>query len=89
VEKHGLDIDHLPEWETRLLTPSEALGDLPAVTVGDETARGVAHGMRFVGGEMVNAPDRSAMRVLDEEGELLAVYRREGDHARPEVVLAS
>jgi hypothetical protein len=45
--------------------------------------------MRFVGGEMVNAPDRSAMRVLDETGELLAVYRREGDHARPEVVLAS
>jgi tRNA pseudouridine55 synthase len=89
VETHGLDIDHLAEWETHFLTPSEALGDLPAVTVGDETARGVAHGMRFVGGEMVNAPDRSAMRVLDETGELLAVYRREGDHARPEVVLAS
>lgn len=89
VETHGLELDDLENWESRFLTPSEALGDLPAVTVGEETARGVAHGMRFVGGEMVTAPDQSAMRVLDESGDLLAVYRRDGDHARPEVVLAS
>jgi tRNA pseudouridine55 synthase len=89
VEKHGLEIDRLEDWQGRFLTPSEALGDLPAVTVGEETARGVAHGMRFVGGEMVTAPDQSAMRVLDETGELLAVYWRDGEHARPEVVLAS
>jgi tRNA pseudouridine55 synthase len=89
VDTYGLGIDRLEEWEMGFLTPSEALGDLPAVTVGEETARGVAHGMRFVGGEMVTAPDRSFMRVLDEAGELIAVYRREGDHARPEVVLAS
>jgi hypothetical protein len=29
------------------------------------------------------------VRVLDEAGDLIAVYRREGDQARPEVVLAS
>lgn len=89
VETHGLGIDQLDEWEGHFLTPSEALGDLPAVTVGEATARGVAHGMRFVGGEMVAAPDQSALRVLDETGELLAVYWRDGEHVRPEVVLAS
>jgi tRNA pseudouridine55 synthase len=89
VDTHGLEIDRLEDWQARFLTPSEALGDLPAVTVGAETARGVAHGMRFVGGEMVTAPDQSPVRVLDEAGELLAVYWRDGEHVRPEVVLAS
>jgi hypothetical protein len=45
--------------------------------------------MRFVGGEMVEAPDNSNVLVLDQSGDLIAVYRRVGDHARPEVVLAS
>jgi tRNA pseudouridine55 synthase len=89
VAIHGLTIDRLGEWESRFLMPSEALGDLPAVTVSEETARGVSHGMRFVGGEMINAPENEAIRVLDLTGELIAVYRREGDQARPEVVLAS
>jgi tRNA pseudouridine55 synthase len=89
VAIHGLTIDRLAEWESRFLMPSEALGDLPAVTVSEETARGVCHGMRFVGGEMINAPENEAIRVLDLSGELIAVYRREGDQARPEVVLAS
>jgi tRNA pseudouridine55 synthase len=89
IETHGLTIDHLEDWETHFLHPSEALGDLPAITVGAETARGVCHGMRFVGGEMVEAPENVAVRVLDESGDLIAVYRREGDQARPEVVLAS
>jgi hypothetical protein len=44
--------------------------------------------MRFVGGEMAAAPDNSAVRVLDRSGDLIAVYRREGEQARPEVVLA-
>lgn len=89
VNTHGIVLDDLDDWESHLLAPSEALGDLPAVTVSDETARGVCHGMRFVGGEMVAAPDHSAIRVLDQSGDLIAVYRREGEQARPEVVLAS
>ena len=89
VETYGLAIDRLEEWETRFLAPSDALGDMPAITVTEETARGVCHGMRFVGGEMVEAPEMEAVRVLDESGDLIAVYRREGDQARPEVVLAS
>ena len=51
--------------------------------------RGVCHGMQFVGGEMVAAPDHSVIRVLDQAGDLIAVYRRDGEQARPEVVLAS
>ncbi len=89
VETHGLKIDELGDWESHFLYPSEALGDLPAVTVSEETARGVCHGMRFVGGEMIEAPENAPIRVLDGSGELIAVYRREGDQVRPEVVLAS
>jgi len=89
VNTHGIVLDDLDDWESHLLAPSEALGDLPAVTVSDETARGVCNGMRFVGGEMVAAPDHSTIRVLDQSGALIAVYRREGEQARPEVVLAS
>jgi tRNA pseudouridine55 synthase len=89
VDTHGLTIDQLEDWESHLLSPADALGDLPAVTVSEETARGVCHGMRFVGGEMAAAPDNTAVRVLDRSGDLIAVYRREGEQARPEVVLAS
>jgi tRNA pseudouridine55 synthase len=89
VETHGLAIDELEDWESRFIRPSEALGDLPAITVSAETARGVCHGMCFVGGEIVEAPENASVRVLDQSGDLIAVYRREGDQARPEVVLAS
>jgi tRNA pseudouridine55 synthase len=88
VDVVGLTIEDLEEWEQRLLSPSEALADLPAVTVGPETAAGVSNGVRFVGGELIDAPERS-VRVLDDDGELLAIYRRVGDQAIPEVVLAS
>jgi tRNA pseudouridine55 synthase len=89
VATYGLTVDRLSDWEQRFILPAAALGDLPAVTVDGATAEGVAHGMRFVGGELVDAPEHTAIRVLDQTGELIAVYRREGDQARPEVVLAS
>lgn len=86
VDVYGVALDDLERWEERLLSPSQALGDLPAITVGPETAEGVSHGVRFVGGEMVDAP-HGAVRVLDAAGELLAIYRRSGEQAIPEVVL--
>lgn len=89
LDTHGLTLDDLEAWESHLLAPADALGDLPAVMVSEETARGVCNGMRFVGGEMAAAPDNSTVRVLDRSGDLIAVYRREGEQARPEVVLAS
>jgi tRNA pseudouridine55 synthase len=88
VKVLGLTLDELDRWEERLLTPAQALSDLPAVTVGRDTAEGVSNGVRFLGGELVDAPDGS-VRVLDDEGELLAIYRSSGAQAIPEVVLAS
>jgi tRNA pseudouridine55 synthase len=88
VDVFGVALDDLEGWEERLLSPSDALADLPAVTVGPETAEGVSNGVRFLGGELVDAPDGS-VRVLDDEGELLAIYRSSGGQAIPEVVLAS
>jgi tRNA pseudouridine55 synthase len=89
VESHGLKLEDLDSWQQWFLSPSQALDDLPSVTVGPETAEGVSHGMRFVGGEMRDAPEGVALRVLDQSGVLLAVYRREGEQSIPEVVLAS
>ena len=83
----GLPSDRLDEWESYLLSPSEALADLPFVTVDPETAHAVSHGMRFVGGEIVNAPEDVPYRVLDQEGALIAVYTCAGEQAKPEVVL--
>lgn len=85
---HGCALDDLEEWQSHLLSPADGLADLPAVTVGEETARGVRHGMRFVNGEFTVAPEDRPVRVLTGAGSLIAVYRRTGDRAKPEVVLA-
>lgn len=85
----AVSIDELGDWRSHLLSPAEALRDLPSVTVGDETARGVSHGMRFVGGDITHAPADEVFRVIDESGSLLAVYSKVGREARPEVVLPS
>lgn len=85
----GIDLDDLDSWGPKLLTPSEALVDLTAVTVSDETAEAVHHGMRFLGGEIIEAPEGVPYRVLNETGDLIAVYQRDGDQTRPEVVIAT
>ena len=83
----GLSLDDLTDWGSHLISPVEALEDLPVVAVGDETARGVCHGMRFVGGDITSGPSDQPYRVVDESGKLLAVYSMVGREARPEVVL--
>ena len=83
----GITLDHLDRWESYLLSPAEALADLAAISVDDQTARAVSHGMRFVGDVMGAMPEGEPFRVLDPSGVLLAVYSRQGDQARPEVVL--
>ncbi|MDX1468897.1 MAG: tRNA pseudouridine(55) synthase TruB [Acidimicrobiia bacterium] len=83
----GVRLDELPGWRSHLLTPAEGLRDLPAVTVGEATAKGVRHGMRFLGGELSKAPEGEPCRVLDDTGGLLAVYVWDGSQAFPEVVL--
>lgn len=83
----GVSIDSMDDWPSYLLSASDALTDLPAVTVGSETLRGVRHGMRFVGGDIVDGPQGIPYRVVDDSGSLAAIYRLDGDQARPEVVL--
>ena len=89
LSEHGIVIDELETWEQKMLTPTEALADLPVVIVGQKTEQGVRHGMRFVGGEIIDAPEDTPLRILNESGDLIAVYRRHGDQARPEVVIPS
>lgn len=83
----GIGVDQLDSWRDHLLTPSQALSDLPEVSVGDDTATGVRHGVKFVAGELVDTAHTGPYRVTDREGRLLAVYLKAGEMARPEVVL--
>jgi len=83
----GVALDDLERWESYLLSPSEALVDLPAVSVDAETTRAVSHGMRFLGEIMGGTPEGEPFRVLDPQGSLIAVYTRTGEQVRPEVVL--
>ncbi len=83
----GIVLDDLVNWESYLLSPSEALSDLDGVVVGAETADGVSHGMRFLGGEMTEVLIDEPFRVVDESGALLAIYSWDGKQARAEVVL--
>jgi len=85
--RSGVTVDDLHNWEDYLLTPKEALANLPDVIVGHETASAVSHGVPFVGGELVSIPEAVSVGVIDPTGDLIAVYIREGDQARPEVVL--
>jgi len=85
--KNGVTINDLHNWEDYLLSPIDALSHLPQVIVGEETAVAVTHGVPFVGGELVSIPEEVSVRVVNSSGELIAVYVRNGDQARPEVVL--
>jgi tRNA pseudouridine55 synthase len=87
LAEHGISGDDLDNWEKYLLTPADALADLPSVEVDSETEIAITHGVRFVGGDILSMPEEEAVRVLDEDGTLLAVYSRSGDSCRPEVVL--
>jgi tRNA pseudouridine55 synthase len=83
----GLGVDDLDRWRDFLLSPAQALTDMEMVEVGEETARAVRHGMRFVAGEVLKGPETAPFGVTDTGGRLLAVYKRSGDTASPEVVL--
>lgn len=85
----GISLRDLENWEDHLLSPAAGLADLESVTVGEETAEGVTHGIRFVGGDITEGPIGEPYLVLDRDGALLAVYSKVGREARPEVVLPS
>ena len=85
----GVSMESIGDWQSYLLSPSDALTDLPAVTVSSETLRGVGKGRRVGGGELVEGPGGGPYRVLDDRGSRAAVYRLDGGQARPEVVLST
>lgn len=66
-------------------SPATALADLGSITVQPELGLRIAHGSVL---PIDQLPIEGTRAVLDEAGVLLAVYRRDGDRARPEVVLA-
>ena len=71
-----------------LVPAAAALGDLPAVEVDAETARGARHGTPYAAAALGLDPGvRGPVRVL-EAGTLLAVYDSDGRRARAEVVLS-
>jgi tRNA pseudouridine55 synthase len=89
LEAYGISTDDLDDWESKLLNPVDALCDLPLIRIGEETALAASNGIRFVGDDMQDAPEREPFRVLGPDDRLVAVYRRDGKLSIPEVVLPS
>lgn len=85
----GVTVDDMRNWQQYFLSPVEGLAHMEMVTVDEETARGVSNGVRFVGGPLLDDPTNEVFGVVDPAGELLAIYRRVGDRAEPDVVLPS
>jgi len=89
----GLDravtVDGLDAWKDHLISPADALADLPGITVEKETAWAVRQGAPLLGDAARAGPADEPYRVLDEAGELLAIYERRGERAAPVVVLPS
>ena len=73
--------------EDSMLSPASALADLPAIEVGEELAAAVSNGVA-IAGRRLGESDEGPLRMVDGSGRLLAVYRREGNRATPEVVLS-
>lgn len=70
-----------------VLSPADALSEIPAAPVRRDLADAVRHGMP-VAGRRLGGVESGHVRILDESGHLLAVYRVDGAKAMPEVVLA-
>ena len=82
----GVTVDDLANWEEYLLTPADALG-LSLVEVDPEDERGVRNGVRFVGGQLVEADVDGPFLVVNADGDALAVYVHSDGQAIPDVVL--
>ncbi len=76
------------DWRDLSLTAAAGLPDLPLVTVGDDTAVAVRNGVVFPASALMAEPHDGPVRVVDGEGQLLAVYRVDAGRAKAEVVLA-
>jgi tRNA pseudouridine55 synthase len=87
-EAHSLEAV-AADLEGVLLTPAAALRDLTEVVADGELLRAVAHGATFAAPALLGELDEPGpFAVVDEHGELLAVYERRGGGVKPTVVLA-
>ena len=86
-EDRALAVSDLDRWQEALVPPAEALAHLPAVTVAESDRTAAAHGATFAAGPVASARSGQAIRVLGEDGRLVAVYRGTQAGARAEVVL--
>jgi tRNA pseudouridine55 synthase len=77
-----------PVEELELLPPLAAVSHLAVVAVDDEVAALVGTGRRLERAGPTPFPGDGPWAVVGPDGGLLAVYRGDGDRARPEVVLA-
>src|SRR5262249_38473753 len=74
--------DNREREEPRLLSLRSAIAHLPTQQVGDEALRRVQHG------NAIEAEgDAAVVALVDAEGDLVAIARREGSELRPRVVL--
>jgi tRNA pseudouridine55 synthase len=87
VVEDAIGLDDLDDWQDHLLSPSQALTDLPEVTVAGDAVKAIRNGVPLVGEAVEGAPAEQPYRIHDDTGELIAVYRRTGDKASPLVVL--
>ena len=75
--------------ERFVLSPAAALRDMVEIVVDGEQLRAIAHGATFAAPAMLGERDAPGpFAVVDEHGELLAVYERRGAGVKPAVVLA-
>jgi tRNA pseudouridine55 synthase len=95
IESSGRQISELEKaanddrLDDLVLPPAAALADLAFVQADERTAEAVLHGVQFPSSLMAaELADDESFRVLDQSGELLAVYRVSGPRAVAEVVLS-
>jgi tRNA pseudouridine55 synthase len=82
VEK-ALDHEHWEGWEQALVPPTAAADGMEQFAAEGSDRKAVVNGRPF------RSPGKDGpLAVLDEDGRLMAVYRRTGDEARAEVVLS-
>ena len=77
-----------PVEELELLPPHAAVGHLAPVAVDEEVAPLLRTGRRLARAGPTPFPGDGPWAVVAPDGSLLAVYRADGDVARPDVVLA-
>jgi len=72
-----------------VLSPATALRDMVEIVVDGEQQRAIAHGATFAAPALLGELDAPGpFAVVDELGELAAVYERRGAGVKPAVVLA-